>query len=422
MSEPLLTVRGLTKHYPITEGLLNREVGRVHAVDGASFELERGETLGVVGESGCGKSTVASMLVGLESPTGGELYFEGEDVTGFTDAEKRRFRREVGVVFQDPGGSLDPRLSVGRSVAEPLVVHGIGDRESRRARAADLFERVGLEREDVDRYPHELSGGQKQRAALARALVLEPSLLVLDEPTSALDVSVQAQILSLVAELQAEYDLGVVFISHDLGVVRDVCDRVAVMYLGEFVEVAPTGRLFEEPAHPYTRALLGSVPASHPRERGRTERLSSDVPSPSDPPAGCRFHTRCPEVIPPDSVDLPQSEWRAVMDLRVRLSRRGIDAADVRSFVVARGDAASPEAVTEAQVTDAIREEFDLPDRLGDSRVESVVADALRSVAAGEGAAAEEALADAVPTVCEREAPEMRSVGPDHHCSCHLHE
>jgi peptide/nickel transport system ATP-binding protein len=422
MSDPLLTVTGLTKHYPITEGVFRREVGRVRAVDDATFELERGETLGIVGESGCGKSTVANVLVGLEDPTAGELRFDGEDVTAFSEPDRRRFRREVGVVFQDPGGSLDPRLSVGRSVAEPLVVHGIGDRESRRARAADLFERVGLEREDVDRYPHELSGGQKQRAALARALVLEPSLLVLDEPTSALDVSVQAQMLSLVEELQADYDLGVVFISHDLGVVRDICDRVAVMYLGEFVEVAPTDDLFDDPAHPYTRALLGSVPATHPRERGRTRRLSGDVPSPSDPPPGCRFHTRCPEVIPPDSLDLPQTEWRALMDLRVRLSRRGVDPADVRAFVAARGDAASPASVTDPQVTAAVRGEFDLPDRLADPRAESVLADALAAVADGDEAAAERTLAEAFPTVCERESPEARAVGPGHRCACHLHE
>jgi peptide/nickel transport system ATP-binding protein len=422
MTESMLAVRGLTKHYPITEGLLKREVGRVRAVDGVSFSLNRGETLGVVGESGCGKSTVASLLVGLESPTGGDLRFDGEDVTDFSEAERRRFRREVGIVFQDPGGSLDPRLSVGRSVAEPLVVHGIGDRESRRERAADLFERVGLEREDVDRYPHELSGGEKQRAALARALVLEPSLLVLDEPTSALDVSVQAQILSLLQQLQADYDLGVVLISHDLDVVRDVCDRVAVMYLGEFVEVAPTDALFGDPAHPYSRALLGSIPASHPRERGSRKRLSGDVPSPSDPPDGCRFHTRCPEVIPPDGVDLPQREWRAVMDLRLRLDGRGVDADAIREFVVARGDAASVEEVTDAQVTDAVREEFDLPERLADSRVDRVVADALSTVAAGDDGVAATALAEALPTVCERTAPESRSLGPDRRCACHLHE
>jgi peptide/nickel transport system ATP-binding protein len=422
MTEPLVSVEGLAKHYPITEGLLSREVGRVRAVDDVTFELDRGETLGVVGESGCGKSTLAALLVGLEAPTGGEVRFEGDDVASLSPAERRQFRREVGVVFQDPGGSLDPRLSVGQSVAEPLQIHGIGDRASRRERAADLFERVGLGRTDVDRYPHELSGGQKQRAALARALVLEPSLLVLDEPTTALDVSVQAQILSLVEELQDDYDLGVVFISHDLDVVRDVCDRVAVMYLGEFVEVAPTERLFADPAHPYTRALLGSVPARHPRERGRTEQLSGDVPSPSDPPPGCRFHTRCPAVIPPDSLDLPQSEWRAVMDLRVRLAGRGIDAEEVRTFVAASGDAPSPAAATETQVAAAVREEFDVPERLADARAEAVVADALSSVAAGEEAAAERTLAEAFPTVCERESPTSRSVGPGHRCSCHLHE
>jgi len=253
---PLLAVENLTKHYPVTEGLFRREVGRVQAVDGVSFELAAGETLGLVGESGCGKSTVAETLLRLEEPTDGRVFFDGRELTAFDEAELTAFRREAQLILQDPTGSFDPRQSIGESVTEPLRIHGLEKRERRRAIGTDLLERVGLEASDYDRYPHEFSGGQKQRIAIARALAVNPRLVVADEPVSALDVSVKSAVLDLLTDLQAEFGIAMVFISHDLSVVREVADRVAVMYLGEIVEIAPTERLFESPDHPYTEALL----------------------------------------------------------------------------------------------------------------------------------------------------------------------
>jgi peptide/nickel transport system ATP-binding protein len=417
----LLEVRDLKKHYPITEGLLKREVGRVRAVDGVSFTVERGETLGIVGESGCGKSTAATSLLRLEEPTDGQVLFDGDDITTYDDRELKRFRRRAQMIFQDPTSSFDPRMSVGEAVAEPLVIHGIRSRERRRRVVGDLLERVGLSADDVDRYPHEFSGGQRQRIALARALVVNPDLVVADEPTSALDVSVQAEILTLIERVQAEFGLSIVFISHDMGVVREVCDRVAVMYLGEIVEIGPTGAVFDDPQHPYTRALLSSIPEPDPRSRGLGTGLSGDVPSPSNPPTGCRFHTRCPEIIPPADYDLPQAEWRALMDLRIRLTERGIDLDAVREFVAAEtGD--TTETASDRAVTGAVREEFGVPETLSDPSAERVLDDALADLVAGEEAAARDRLVEAFPTVCARERPALGPTGAGHEAACHLHD
>ena len=421
MIDPLLEVRGLTKHYPITEGVLRREVGVVRAVDGVSFTVERGETLGLVGESGCGKSTTATTLLRLEEPTCGEVYFDGEDVTSFDDAALKRFRRRAQLVFQDPTSSFDPRMSVGESVAEPLVIHGVANRERRRRVVRDLLERVGLSGDDADRYPHEFSGGQKQRIALARALIVNPSLIVADEPTSALDVSVQAEILSLVERVQAEFDLSVLFISHDLSVVREVCDRVAVMYLGEIVELAPTEALFADPQHPYTRALLGSIPQPDPRARGRGTNLTGDVPSPANPPTGCRFHTRCPEIIPPEGLSLEPPEWRAVMDLRVRLARDGVDAASVREFRAAESGRA-PETVPAADVTSAIRREFGIPASLSDPAAERALDEALGRLADGDEADARTRLAEAFETPCRTVETRLLPTDAGREVACHLHD
>jgi peptide/nickel transport system ATP-binding protein len=419
--EPILEVRDLQKHYPITEGVLKREVGRVRAVDGISFEVYRGETVGIVGESGCGKSTAATTLLRLEEPTGGQVLFDGEDVTAYGKAELKRFRRDAQMMFQDPSASFDPRMSVGESVAEPLVIHGLSDRGRRRRIVQNLFERVGLSADDVDRYPHEFSGGQKQRIALARALVLNPRLIVADEPTSALDVSIQADILKLMADVQEEFDLSLVFISHDMGVIREVCDRVAVMYLGEIVELAPTEELFEDPQHPYTRALLGSIPQPDPRKRGQGVELSGDVPSPSNPPAGCRFHTRCPEIIQPEGYDFEQTAWRAVMDLRVRLRQREIDLEAVRRFLGGEEAVEDPSLVDDDAVTAEVREEFGIPARLSDPSAEAVLSAALEDVVAGDLAAADDRLATEFATVCEREKPALAETGAGHPASCHLH-
>jgi len=410
VTRPLLDVEGLTKHYPVTEGVLRNEVGRVRAVDGISFTVDRGETLGLVGESGCGKSTAATTALRLEEPTDGHVVFDGEDVTAYDDRELKRFRRRAQMVFQDPTSSFDPRMSIGESVGEPLQVHGMRDRDRRRRIVGDLLERVGLDASDMDRYPHEFSGGQKQRVGLARALVINPDLIVADEPVSALDVSVQADILDLIDRLQSEFGLAIVVISHDMGVVREVCDRVAVMYLGEIVETAPTEALFEDPQHPYTRALLGSTPVADPRRRGQGTSLTGDVPSPSDPPPGCRFHTRCPEAIPDEEYDLDAETWRAVLNLRLRVTSRGIDTEAVRTYA-AEGD--DPETADDEAVRAEIRAEFDLPATLPDPRAEEALSGALDRLLVDDVDGAAERLADAFPTVCRRERPGLVPDGTD---------
>ena len=290
----LLEVTDLTKHYPVRQGIvMARQVGTVRAVDGVSFRIERGETLALVGESGCGKSTTARLVLRLIEPTSGTVRFDGQEVSG---AALRTLRRRVQVVFQDPYASLNPRLRVGETIAEPMEVHGIGDAKSREARVQELLRLVGLAPFHVQRYPHEFSGGQRQRIGIARALAVQPDLIVCDEPVSALDVSIQAQVVNLLKDLQRQFGLSYLFIAHDLAVVRHMADRVAVMYLGQIVETAPKRDLFAAPRHPYTRALLRAIPHPDPRRRGQVTPLGGDVPSPMNPPSGCRFHTRCPFV------------------------------------------------------------------------------------------------------------------------------
>ena len=299
---PLLRVRGLEKYFPVRSGAFGRTVETVKAVDGVSFELWKGETLGLVGESGCGKSTTGRAVLRLLEPTAGEVHFDGMDVRALDRERLRAFRRRAQFVFQDPFGSLNPRLSVGAMLEEVLEVHGLGG-TSRRDRAVELLERVGLRAEHVDRYPHEFSGGQRQRLGVARALSVEPDFLVLDEPVSALDVSVQAQVVNLLEDLQAELGLTYLFIAHDLALVEHVSDRVAVMYLGRIVEIAHAEDLYRDPRHPYTRALLSAVPRPDPGGRDKRERivLEGDVPSAIDPPSGCPFNPRCPHPAKDDS-------------------------------------------------------------------------------------------------------------------------
>jgi oligopeptide/dipeptide ABC transporter ATP-binding protein len=289
----LVRVRGLFKHFPVAN---SDDV--VRAVDGVTFEIFRGETLGLVGESGCGKSTVGRCLLRLIEPTHGEIEFEGRDVLATSGAELRALRREMQIIFQDPYASLNPRMRVRDIVAEPLVIHGIGDKAERRERVAELLRKVGLDPDYRDRYPHEFSGGQRQRIGIARALALNPKLIVADEPVSALDVSVQAQVVNLLEDLQKEFELTYLFISHGLAVVEHISDRVAVMYLGRIVEVAAAEELYANPLHPYTRALLSAIPVPDPTRKRDRIVLKGDVPTPINPPSGCRFHTRCPDAIP----------------------------------------------------------------------------------------------------------------------------
>jgi oligopeptide/dipeptide ABC transporter ATP-binding protein len=292
---PLVEVRHLKKYFPIRSGVLQKEVARVHAVDDVSFSVQKGETIGLVGESGCGKSTLGRTIVRLLQPTDGEILFEGRDITKLGARGLRPLRREMQMIFQDPYASLNPRKRVGQIVGDPLKIHGIGSRAERKKRVQELLETVGLSPEHYNRFPHEFSGGQRQRIGVARALALRPKLIIADEPVSALDVSIQSQILNLLEDLQEEFQLTYIFIAHDLGVVRHVSDRIAVMYLGKLVEVSPAEELYERPIMPYTEALLSAVPVPDPDLSERRERivLTGDVPSPIDPPSGCRFHPRC---------------------------------------------------------------------------------------------------------------------------------
>ncbi len=322
-----MIVQDLVKHYPIRKGVVPKTVGQLRAVDGVSFSIPRGKTLGLVGESGCGKTTTGRTILRLIGPTSGRVIFDGRDVFALSEHQMRGLRREMQIIFQDPYGSLNPRMTVGAMLEEPLLVHGVDSEveirelsdepvQSRkmltpaprraRHRVAELLNLVGLSPEHASRYPHEFSGGQRQRIGIARALALKPKLIVCDEAVSALDVSIQAQILNLLRELQRQFGLTYLFIAHDLAVVKHISDRVAVMYLGEIVEEADTEEIFAKPLHPYTQALLSSIPVAVPRGKRERVRLEGDVPTPIDPPEGCRFHTRCPIAIDECKLDRPK--------------------------------------------------------------------------------------------------------------------
>jgi oligopeptide/dipeptide ABC transporter ATP-binding protein len=308
MSEPpspVLEVEGLTKHFPVRKGVLRRVVGHVHAVDGVSFTIGAGETLGLVGESGCGKTTVGRTILRLIEPTAGTIRIEGRDITRLSRSELRPFRRQMQIIFQDPFSSLNPRMRAGDIVGEPLKIHGIESKSERRQRVAQLFDRVGLRAAQMESFPHQFSGGQRQRIGVARALALNPKLIVGDEPVSALDVSIQAQVINLLMDLQRDLRLSYLFISHNLAVVEHISHRVAVMYLGRIVEYTDKTTLFTRPLHPYTEALLTAVPVPDPAIKRAKRVVQGDVPSPLNPPPGCHFHTRCPYAVARCRVEAP---------------------------------------------------------------------------------------------------------------------
>ncbi|QLG28107.1 dipeptide ABC transporter ATP-binding protein [Halorarum halophilum] len=441
IGDRLVEVDGLKKHFSRADGYLDRlladERKSVKAVDGVDFDVYEGETLGLVGESGCGKSTTGRALLRLLEPTDGRVVFAGEDLTELSSDELRERRRDVQMIFQDPMSSLDPRMTVGQIVAEPLQIHdlpaedppeGSSRREQRRRRVDELLEAVGLDPGQRGRYPHELSGGQRQRVGIARALAVDPDFIVCDEPVSALDVSVQAQILNLLEDLQAEFGLTFLFIAHDLSVVRHICDRVAVMYLGKLVEVADTDELFRDPRHPYTRALLSAIPVPDPTaDTDDRVILEGDVPSPIDPPSGCNFRTRCPQVIPPDDLDVEQEEFRAVMNYRQRVEDRALDLEGIReeAALVEGGGSEQPAATdggrtvdADVPIAEALRARFGLTGL--PRRADEAVAESAERLAADDWAAAERVLRETFESVCEREEPPLDE--RDHPAACHLVE
>ena len=415
---PLLTAENVKKHFDQSDGFLDRLLGGgglVRAVDGVDLELREGETLAVVGESGCGKSTLGQTLLNLHSATDGSIQFRGEELTGLSDREMRAYRRRMQMIFQDPLASLNPRQTVGDIVTAPMEVHDIGDgKADRLERAEALLDRVGLEPAHVDRYPGQFSGGQQQRVGIARALAVEPELIVADEPVSALDVSVQAQILQLLDELQDELGLSILMITHDLSVVHQVADRVAVMYLGEIVETAPVEELFENPKHPYTRSLLSAVPRIDPEAREDRILLEGTVPSPIDPPEGCRFHTRCPEVIPGDDWDGDQRAFRRAFTFRNRVENGELDPEAVRDRLEAESESVSDDDVAARLIEGALPDEIE---SLPDAAAETVRTAATQVVRGDEDAAVETVGTFTSP--CVEETPQVVEPASDRTAACH---
>ncbi|WP_138004927.1 ABC transporter ATP-binding protein [Halalkalirubrum salinum] len=417
--EPLLTVRNLKKHFDTSTGLTDRLLGggqSVKAVDGVDLTLHEGETLAVVGESGCGKSTLGRAILNLHQPTDGTVRYGGEDITHLSGKEMKPYRQKLQLIFQDPLSSLNPRQTVNEIISAPMEVHGIGDSAAdRRERVEELLVQVGLKESHADRYPHQFSGGQQQRVGIARALALEPRVIVADEPVSALDVSVQAQILNLLSELQSSYGLSLLTITHDLSVVSQIADRVAVMYLGEIVEIGPVEQIFERPQHPYTRALLSAVPRIDAADRTDRILLKGSVPSPINPPSGCRFHTRCPEVIPSSAWPGNQSTFREAFRFYNRLLHEELEIDLVRERLENEGRSTDTDTVA----TQLLDESFQMPIEELPDDVQTVMYEIARHLIEDNREQAIETAQGVLDSPCKQSKPEMQVSGASQ-ASCHL--
>lgn len=413
-SEPLVDIRNVTRYFYKNTSLLeriffpnSREV--IRAVDGVDLQINQGEVMAVVGESGCGKSTLARTILRLIEPTSGEIYFEGENIVEYSEADLRRYRRNAQMIFQDPAAALNPRKKVRKIILQPMAYHDIGDSETDRSeRLYDLIDQVGLDTDHLNNYPHQLSGGQRQRVVIARALALEPKLLIADEPTSALDVSVQAQILDLLTRLQEEFNLTMLVISHDLSMVRYLSDRVAVMYLGQFIEKGLTSDVYQSPKHPYTQALLSSIPRPDPTAKGSRMKLKGTVPSPSDPPSGCRFHTRCPKIIPPPTWKGSQEEWSDLFQVKMAIEQRVTDSGEPQEGVN------EPQAIIDNYLESTARDELSVPVQETLGQLEAILAD-------GDFQDAFDLIDSEYTSPCEENDPHDREMDTEWYVSCFLY-